>query len=666
MKALSYFQLIVSVICIVLVACKNDQSVRSDEILTEIDVDLTDSLVRKIFNYQDRMMTDSVVRYFSHRNPTYRYLAALTFASIHDETHLDTLATLLKDPVRKVRQAAAYGLGQLADQRAEKFLIECFQNPDSTGANNELNETILEAIGKCGDPQSLPLLSQVTTYGNADNHLLLGQARAIFRFMLRSHIHEDGTQRMVNLVANPDLDEQIRLIAAHYLARADVDLTDHSDVLSLTYSNLDSGEIKILMPLIVAKCQTKECQDALSASVDPERDFREQCNGLRAMARSNFRQYRLLIQKSLYSRNILVAGTAADMILEFGDPAYWRTYMNLSLSNFPWQVKTTLLHAVSRFIPPGNSMFKKMNNDFIQQRIGNASNVYEMAAGLAAVAEDPGNYRFIINRKEESDDFVVKTTCTKALADMVLSKGFARLRESSRKEIVDHLAQTLISGDVGMVAEAIKVLDIDLPSYGHDMEVLIQQAKESLQLPRDIEAYNALQHKFAELKGTTFSPLDDLQFTHPIDWKSLDEMGSGYEAVIETNKGAFRISLLPQDAPGTVANFVDLANLNYYAGKPIHRVVAGFVIQGGCNRGDGYGSLDYNIRSELPQKYYDGPGYIGMASAGNHTESAQWFVTQGATPHLDGRYTIFGRVSKGLDVVNNMEVGDTIQRVTIP
>jgi cyclophilin family peptidyl-prolyl cis-trans isomerase len=310
-------------------------------------------------------------------------------------------------------------------------------------------------------------------------------------------------------------------------------------------------------------------------------------------------------------------------------------------------------------------MFKKMNGDFLQQRIRNATNEYEVAAGLIAVAEDPGNYKFILDRMQNTDIPVIKTACIKGLLNIAVSKSFARLRNDSQKEIIDQLVSSLQSGDVGLVTESLGVLDLDLDRYGYETTVIIQRAEQNLQLPRDMEAHIGLQQKLANINGTTYSLKDDLQFTHQIDWKSLDEIGSSNQAVIETNKGSFSIDLYPDISPGTVANFVDLVNLNYYAGKPLHRVVPGFVIQGGCNRGDGYGSLDYNIRSELSQVYYDEPGYMGMASAGNHTESAQWFVTQGASPHLDGRYTIFGKVSDGMEVVYRVEVGDTIQRITI-
>jgi len=89
------------------------------------------------------------------------------------------------------------------------------------------------------------------------------------------------------------------------------------------------------------------------------------------------------------------------------------------------------------------------------------------------------------------------------------------------------------------------------------------------------------------------------------------------------------------------------------------------VMQGGCPRGDGYGSLDYSIRSELAHLHYDQAGYVGMASAGNHTECTQFFITHSPTPHLDGEYTIFARVTGGMDVVYASRVGDRIKKVNL-
>lgn len=119
------------------------------------------------------------------------------------------------------------------------------------------------------------------------------------------------------------------------------------------------------------------------------------------------------------------------------------------------------------------------------------------------------------------------------------------------------------------------------------------------------------------------------------------------------------LTLLVEEAPGSVANFVDLVNQNYFDGRFVHRVVPNFVIQTGCNRGDGFGSEAYSIRSEFSLRRYE-EGSVGMASAGKDTEGTQWFITHSPTHHLDGSYTLFANVESGMDAVHKMEVGDKI------
>ena len=114
-----------------------------------------------------------------------------------------------------------------------------------------------------------------------------------------------------------------------------------------------------------------------------------------------------------------------------------------------------------------------------------------------------------------------------------------------------------------------------------------------------------------------------------------------------------------------MANFIELSKSGFFKGKNFHRIVPNFVSQGGCPRGDGFGSLPYSIRSELPQIYYDRPGCLGMASAGNHTEGTQFFITHSATPHLDGNYTLFGQVKSGLSLATQLAPGDKIINISI-
>ena len=99
--------------------------------------------------------------------------------------------------------------------------------------------------------------------------------------------------------------------------------------------------------------------------------------------------------------------------------------------------------------------------------------------------------------------------------------------------------------------------------------------------------------------------------------------------------------------------------------KTFHRVVPNFVAQGGCPRGDGWGSTNKLIRSEFSPLKYDNEGWVGMASAGKDTETCQFFVTHSPTPHLDGRYTIFAKVIDGMDIVQQLVIGDKIKNIEV-
>lgn len=123
-------------------------------------------------------------------------------------------------------------------------------------------------------------------------------------------------------------------------------------------------------------------------------------------------------------------------------------------------------------------------------------------------------------------------------------------------------------------------------------------------------------------------------------------------AVFETNMGSFEISLATQLAPLTTGNFIDLANKGFYNGLTFHRVIDGFMIQGGCPKGNGTGGPGYKIKDEFHSSLrHDGPGVLSMANAGPNTGGSQFFITLAATPWLDGRHAVFGRVVKGMDVV---------------
>ena len=135
-------------------------------------------------------------------------------------------------------------------------------------------------------------------------------------------------------------------------------------------------------------------------------------------------------------------------------------------------------------------------------------------------------------------------------------------------------------------------------------------------------------------------------------------------ATVDTPRGAFRIRFAGRAAPITVMNFVTLAQRGFFNGVPIHRVVPNFVIQDGDPTGTGNGGPGYEIRDELnPIEYSEGT--VGMALSGPDTGGSQWFVTHAPQPHLDGIYTVFGQVIAGQDVVERIEQGDRITRISV-
>ena len=135
-------------------------------------------------------------------------------------------------------------------------------------------------------------------------------------------------------------------------------------------------------------------------------------------------------------------------------------------------------------------------------------------------------------------------------------------------------------------------------------------------------------------------------------------------AVIDTKKGRIRIELFASDAPMTVDNFIQLSKSGFYNGLTFMRVVPNFVIQGGDPRNDMNGGPGYQIRCEINYRRY-GTGSVGMALSGKDTGGSQFFITHSPQPHLDGGYTVFGQVIEGMDVVNRIARGDTIERIEI-
>ena len=137
------------------------------------------------------------------------------------------------------------------------------------------------------------------------------------------------------------------------------------------------------------------------------------------------------------------------------------------------------------------------------------------------------------------------------------------------------------------------------------------------------------------------------------------DTSKSYTAIFKTEKGDITVELFADRAPLTVENFVNLARAGFYDGTTFHRVIGGFMAQGGDPTGTGTGGPGYQFGDEFhPSLRHDGAGVLSMANAGPGTNGSQFFITHGPTPHLDDRHSVFGKVTGGMDVVNSLRERD--------
>jgi peptidylprolyl isomerase len=187
---------------------------------------------------------------------------------------------------------------------------------------------------------------------------------------------------------------------------------------------------------------------------------------------------------------------------------------------------------------------------------------------------------------------------------------------------------------------------------------LLEQLKQ-----RDRSVATAAARALTTITGTDYTsrlPLESEPLYTDFDFAYLRSLPDTVALTLETVRGEIRVQLFKNVAPFTVMSFVKLTSQRgYFRGLTFHRVVPNFVVQGGCPRGDGWGGPGFTLRSEFSPLRY-GTGTIGVASAGKDTEGSQFFLTHSPQPHLDGRYTIIGKVVDGMDLVDRIERSDRI------
>lgn len=633
--------------------------------INTLEVDYFNPKHQKIWEFKDQSLLDSLFLYLKSEDPTLRYLAALSFASLDaKENTVDSLAYLLNDPITEVREAAAFSLGQLKHSIAEIYLTDGFERLDSLNKRTASNQKILEAIGKCGSEKSLQALSTIKTFKSTDSLLLYGQMRGIFNFGERGLYSSESIETALRFIEQNNYPVAAKELAAHYLSRSPEAELSKSTLTALNFE-LTNSNIKLALATALGKTESPESRKILESFIQNKTDYRVQLNAIRAIGSFPYDSIHTTLIEALNNGNEHVQKITANQLVNNGDERYAKIYYRLAKDTFPLIIKTTLLTAANKHLPSYFVETKNAINRQLQQIVEGTFSPQSKLQAIEGLSYDRWNYRYILQQTSNHQNAAMRTAGMKAIRQICKQKDFrtffGRNYPKVRREIADSLKIILLRGDDGPIYEGSPILNIDDLGFKRVIsdDSYLDTALTNLALPKQTEAYEQLKNQISLFRTGKSITVNKPVYNHPIKWAQLEEVRNDEKIVIRTSKGEIILKMLPEVAPATVINFIELVQANFYKNNQFHRVVPNFVIQAGCPRGDGFGSLDHSIRSEFSTSTYE-DGMVGMASAGPDTECSQFFITHAQTPHLDGRYTIFAKVFKGMDVVHQIQQGDQI------
>lgn len=569
-----------------------------------------------------------------HPDPFIRQLAAQHAASFTDTLLCDCLKPLLADTIVDVRQAAAYALGQFPAVRCQEAINAYLEKE----THPFVRYTLYTAAGKHAKRFTYARIAELCNQPiEPCNDALLA-----FAFTARMHgIPDQNTLVARSLNALKCSDIEARNQAAWVLSTLPNGLSmAHQADLFIAWRQERDPTLAIPLTRALRNVNLSmyrhELDSVLGASTPPPILIE------------------LLRLPQLFEVASVVSLTALLIHPAPGIPA---------LAGKQLQQHTTFTQADLNHLPPAETSESRVAiaqlrcaatpsdcNDLME--LVHSNNAWERAAAFSTLPSHLGERALLAALSDTAA--VVKSTAAELLLERLSNKQI-------RLNYPDSLRTVLLkTSDSGVIA----VLATHLAAHPNGLtETLLADLNtyaQGLALPRDAETY----HLIAGILETANYSFERKTDALPIavDFKYLAALGDTVVCEIITNTGTLRCELYPLYAPASVYSFLTLAEAGYYDNTSIHRVVPQFVIQSGCPRGDGWGGVDYIIRSEFALGTYR-EGSMGMASAGRDTESCQWFITHTATPHLNGRYSIFGQVVEGLEIVQATRRGDVIQSI---
>jgi peptidylprolyl isomerase len=620
----------------------------------------------------------SIMPYLRDDDPVVRARAAFALASVQEPAAVTELFPLLRDPDPAVRADAAFALGQIADSTTAPDLLDALRREEHSTVQHRL----LEALGKTGDHRSLVTLTATPAMDQASVALTMG------RYGIRD-VHDSVTATWLagRITADAAL---LRRNAAYYFGRV-TETTPWAHEAENVRHALAGIHMSDAAPmhLVLGLGRLEEPQDAalIAARLRMATDWRVRASAARALgdiAPDSNLPTPLLHALDDVSRHVAI--NAAGGIARFSPiPATNVARVTAWVEGHAdtWHVAAPLLEVLA-----ANGEWDLAQGVVEQYEAeGNAAAV---RAAMGAIGRTPDRRAFALLREYAA---LSQGDGGAAAVAALRTRWNGEDSLSGAEEYYDVFAQALRSGEIGAARAAAQTLGGQEFRELGSVE-LLQDVFNTLGAPADSDRKVAIIQTFGRMNDeSTLATLraaseDDndavrgaaaaalarrgpqagrgpARTLRTIDWEYLERIGPRPQLILETEKGTITLELVTEEAPLTVQTVVQLAEAGNYDNVPYHRVVSNFVVQGGdISQGTGPAVAPFVIRSEFTRIPYE-RGVVGVASSGKDTETSQYFITHVMSPHLDGRYTAFGWVVNGLDVVDRIYQGDRLVRARV-
>ncbi|MCU0320309.1 MAG: peptidylprolyl isomerase, partial [Flavobacteriales bacterium] len=561
----------------------------------------------------------SLCALLKHEAAEVREAAALAFASVQDTLGVPCLFAALSDVDLDVRRQAVLALGLVADSATvQEMAVRSLAEKDSSVRSGYFSVSLL-ALQHNGLLKDLPTVVDILERSAGHDRMRIADALRRLPF---NALRTDSTLLFQAVAREKDPD------ARAYLLRALVKVQGANAVRMLGDAVRPGGSVSERIAALGALENTPQGlpNDTLLAwSTDRDPAFRSAVHSMLAERTPTSSQEALRWLEAL-------TGQALPASVLNGDRKAVKVLMDsLRTVRYADPYREAIRMRSLAMVEGG------LNEDELEAILYSERTAVERQAAFAVLAQRTA----------------IRMTMPRAIpADLQL------------REAAPFWHRVFACNDAGLVCAAAEQLSHSTPAK---LAVLFppevqQKATASLHPVRDLEAVQLITGLAARRDGLPTPAHRPPPFNHPIDPVKLRALPQGQRYRITTGKGTIIIATDVNECPGSSLAFDSLVVAGYYNGKAFHRMVPNFVVQGGCPRGDGYGGMPWTLRTEIGRKPFTA-GSVGLASAGRDTESCQFFITHSATPHLDGRYTRFGEVVEGMDVVWRLQVGDVMERV---